>query len=68
MLIIFLKWLKTDLGSQQADLDVDVGVKAVLDVMLKNGKESNGKLLNIQVPEWENAEGPNQYDGKEVPW
>ena len=56
------------MGSESADLDVDVGVKAVLDVILKNGRESNGKFLNIHVPGWENAEGPNQYDGKEVPW
>lgn len=28
----------------------------------------NGKFINIDVPEWEAAEGADQYDGKEVPW
>ena len=56
------------MGSEKADLDVDVGAKAVLDVMTNSSAESNGKFLNIRVPGWENAERPNQYDGKGVPW
>lgn len=56
------------MGSQYADLDVDRGVQAVLEVMLNADKSKNGKFLNIHVPGWEHAEGSNQYDGSEVPW
>lgn len=43
------QWLKTDLGTQNADLEVDVGVRAVLDIVLNAGKESNGRFRNIKV-------------------
>ncbi|GKZ66375.1 hypothetical protein AnigIFM50267_011541 [Aspergillus niger] len=61
-------WLKTDMGSNDADLPVDTGVAAVLDAVLTTGKEKNGRFLNILVPGWENNPGMNQYDGKELPW
>ncbi|OJJ66187.1 hypothetical protein ASPBRDRAFT_138373 [Aspergillus brasiliensis CBS 101740] len=61
-------WLKTDLGSENADLPVDVGVTSVLDILHGTGQEGNGRFFNIHVPGWENAPGLNQYDGKEVPW
>jgi len=64
----FMQWLKTDLGSRNADLEVNVGAKAVIDVLLNSDSESNGKFLNIRIPGWENAHGPNQYDGAGVPW
>ena len=56
------------MGSQNADLDVSVGAKATLDIVFKNGPESTGKFLTVHVPGWENAKGPNQYPGGEVPW
>ena len=56
------------MGSQNADLDVDVGAKAVLDILLNSTPELNGAFQNIRVPGWENVEGPNQYDGRAVPW
>lgn len=56
------------MGSQNADLEVSVGVGAVKDIILKSDKSKNGKFLNIHVPGWENAPGRNQYDGKDVPW
>ncbi|RDH35181.1 short chain oxidoreductase [Aspergillus welwitschiae] len=61
-------WLKTEMGSDDADLPVDTGVAAVLDIVLTTGKEKNGRFLNIHVPGWENNSGMNQYDGKELPW
>ncbi|KAL4994919.1 hypothetical protein BDV10DRAFT_175759 [Aspergillus recurvatus] len=61
-------WLKTDLGSDDADLPVEVGVSSVLDILHRIGRDGNGRFLNIHVPGWENAPGLNQYDGKEVPW
>ncbi|TVY55002.1 C-factor [Lachnellula cervina] len=62
-----LKWLKTDLGSQNADLSVEVGAKAALDKIIGAGKEQNGQFLNIKIEGWEKT-GPNQYDGVNPPW
>lgn len=58
------------MGSEftEADLDVEVGAKAALEKILGAKKEDSGKLLNILVKGWENADGPNQYDGKVLPW
>lgn len=56
------------MGGQQADLEVAVGAKSVLDILPKDNKELNGKFLNIRVPGWEEVGGPNQYDGAEVRW
>lgn len=55
------------MGSQMADLEVDVGVKEVIRIIQENGIESSGKLLNIHVPGWEDKL-PNSYDGKVKPW
>ncbi|CAG8891919.1 unnamed protein product [Penicillium egyptiacum] len=61
-------WLRTDLGGHRADLSVEVGAEKVLDIIKKATPEQNGRLVNIHVPGWETREGPNQYDGKEIPW
>ena len=55
-------WLKTDLGTEQADLTVDVGAKALLDIVFNSTTEDSGKLRNISV------EGDPRYDGKNPPW
>ncbi|KAL8649804.1 MAG: hypothetical protein Q9210_004182 [Variospora velana] len=59
-------WLKTDLGGDNADLDVEVGVSELKRIILQSTKAQNGKFLNIHVPGQEKAWG--QYDGGEVPW
>ncbi|KAK5171954.1 uncharacterized protein LTR77_003591 [Saxophila tyrrhenica] len=56
-------WLKTDLGSQHAHLEVDVGVKATLEIILDAGPESNGRFRDIKVPGWE-----QMYPGKDSAW
>ena len=56
------------MGSSYADLEVETGVQAVLKIILEANPEMNGKFLNIYVPGWEKASGPNQYDGQELPW
>ncbi|KAJ6153560.1 hypothetical protein N7470_006519 [Penicillium chermesinum] len=63
-------WLRTDLGSQYADLPVEVGAEKTLDIIQRAGPEVNGKFWNIQVDGWEEPRGQNknQYDGKEVAW
>ncbi|PHH90095.1 hypothetical protein CDD83_4552 [Cordyceps sp. RAO-2017] len=61
-------WLRTEMGSEAADLDVEVGVKGVRDLILGANSKMNGKFHNISVPGWEHADGPNQYNGKELPW
>lgn len=63
-----VQWLKTDLGSQYADLDVSVGVDQVKTIILNLDPSTNGKMVNIHVPGWENAAGPNQYGGGLAPW
>ncbi|KAI4274765.1 MAG: hypothetical protein L6R35_006314, partial [Caloplaca aegaea] len=58
-------WLKTNLGGDDADLDVEVGVTELKRIILQSTKAQNGKCLNIHVPGQEEAWG--QYDGGEVP-
>jgi hypothetical protein len=55
-------------NSGEGDLTVDVGAKAVLDILDESSTSDNGKFLNIHVPGYEDVPGPNRYDGKEVPW
>ncbi|ETN42539.1 uncharacterized protein HMPREF1541_01696 [Cyphellophora europaea CBS 101466] len=52
-------WLKTDLGGKEyADLEVDVGVKATLELIDRLKQEDTGKFLNIHIP------GNPTYDGE----
>lgn len=57
-----MKWLKTDLGGENADLPVETGVKSVLEILSGVGREDNGHFFNIKVPGWE------KYQGEMVPW
>ncbi|THY69805.1 NAD(P)-binding protein [Aureobasidium pullulans] len=59
-------WIKTDMGSQDADLSVEVGVAEVKRVILESGKEQNGKFLNINVPKTDEMKW--SYDGQDIPW
>ncbi|KAJ4260536.1 hypothetical protein NW762_007277 [Fusarium torreyae] len=61
-------WLKTNLGGSIADLEVETGVNASLDVILNVTKEDNGKALNIKVPGFENSPMPDHYEGGQFPW
>ena len=60
------QWLKTELGTDYADFDVEVGATETKRIILEADKVQNGKFVNIHVPGYENAHG--HYDGKEVPW
>lgn len=57
-----LQWLKTDLGTDAADLPVDVGAKCVLEVVDTASTKDNGKFYDIKYPELQ------QYPGGEIPW
>ncbi|EAW09068.1 SDR family oxidoreductase [Aspergillus clavatus NRRL 1] len=61
-------WLQTDMGGARADLAPETGAKAVLDIVQDATPALNGRFLNIRVSGWEENEGLNQYDGREVPW
>jgi NAD(P)-dependent dehydrogenase (short-subunit alcohol dehydrogenase family) len=61
-------WVKTDLGSDKADIDVGTSIKAVMEIVDKATTADNGKGLTIHVPGWENNPGMNQYPGGEFPW
>ncbi|KAK4088073.1 hypothetical protein Purlil1_7552 [Purpureocillium lilacinum] len=61
-------WVKTDMGSSRADLDIETSIKATLDIVDRVGASDTGKFFNIHVPAWEDAPGMNQYDGGQPPW
>ncbi|KAJ5513759.1 Short-chain dehydrogenase/reductase SDR [Penicillium fimorum] len=61
-------WLRTDLGSNRADLPVETGAEKVLDIIKMATPDQNGKFVNIHVSGSETQAGANYYDGKEVPW
>lgn len=69
-------WLKTELGSSYADLDVSVGAKCVVEALLNATPKDNKRYMNIKVAGWENGKsgakegeaGPNIYDGVDAPW
>ncbi|KAK7702727.1 putative secondary metabolism biosynthetic enzyme [Botryosphaeria dothidea] len=55
-------WLKTDLGSQAADLEPEQGANATLDIVSRATSADTGKFFNINVPGWD------KYDGSCPPW
>ncbi|KAI5209128.1 NAD(P)-binding protein [Aureobasidium subglaciale] len=59
-------WLRTDMGSQDADIGVEQGVSEVKRLILESGKEQNGKFLNIKVAKTD--EMTWEYDGKDIAW
>ncbi|KAM5477246.1 hypothetical protein MauCBS54593_000520 [Microsporum audouinii] len=61
-------WVKTDLGSEHANLTVSQSSPAVLDIVSNVSKADNGKFLNVLVPGWENYDGPDPYNGAQLPW
>ncbi|KAF2847820.1 short-chain dehydrogenase-like protein [Plenodomus tracheiphilus IPT5] len=63
-------WVKTDLGGQIADLEVDEASSAIAERLFYAGRQESGKFLNILVKGWENSKPGkfNHYDGKELPW
>ena len=56
------------MGGQHADIDLQPGVEAIKDAVLRDERADNGKFLCIRVRGWETHEGMNQYDGLDVPW
>ncbi len=65
-MLTLLQWLKTNLGGEYADFDVEVGVTELKRIILESNTAQNGKLLGIRVPGYEKSRG--QYDGGEIPW
>ncbi|KAK2034765.1 NAD(P)-binding protein [Colletotrichum zoysiae] len=62
-------WMKTELGGGDgADLTPEQGAKASLDIIYRPNEQTNGKMPKVFVKGWENVEGPNVYDGTDVPW
>ncbi|KAH8828995.1 short-chain dehydrogenase-like protein [Flagelloscypha sp. PMI_526] len=61
-------WVKTDMGSEDAELSVEQSVSAILEIITNADKNSNGKFFDIHVPGWEDAPGLNQYPGGEPAW
>ncbi|KAI1176630.1 NAD(P)-binding protein [Nemania sp. FL0916] len=60
-------WLKTDLGGgDSADLTVEQGAKASLDIIFAPGQKYNGQMPKVLVKGWENKS--HRYDGTNLPW
>ena len=51
-----------------ADLTPEQGAKASLEMIMKPGQQLNGQFAKVLVKGWENAPGPNKYDGINSPW
>ncbi|KAF3398275.1 hypothetical protein F1880_005607 [Penicillium rolfsii] len=61
-------WVKTDMGGEAADIDVETSTKGVLDIVFRVRKEDNGKFFDIRVPEFDERPEPFRYTGDEIPW
>jgi len=61
-------WLRTRMGSENADLPVEVGCNAVLDIVDHLKPEDTGKLFEINVPQYGRLPSGNIYAGGEIPW
>jgi NAD(P)-dependent dehydrogenase (short-subunit alcohol dehydrogenase family) len=55
-------WLKTDMGSQYANLEPVVGATQVVEIIQKSTPADNGSFRQIYVEGWK------IYDGKNIPW
>lgn len=64
----YLQWLKTDLGTDEADLPVETGATCTLEILDRATKADTGKFFDINVPGWNKEGSPNVYDGSELPW
>lgn len=62
LLLTIAQWLQTDMGGADADLTVEEGAKAVVDLVMSADQECNGRFKNIHVPGWAG------YAGQEIPW
>jgi len=56
------------LGGKAADLDVSAGADSVKSLILNAKRSDSGKFVNIHVSGWEEVQGPDKYDGKDIPW
>ncbi|KAL3471765.1 hypothetical protein BJX99DRAFT_266516 [Aspergillus californicus] len=61
-------WVKTELGGDNADIDIETSTEAVLDLISRVGRQDNGKFFNIRVPAFDHRPEAFQYAGKEIPW
>ncbi|KAE8390394.1 hypothetical protein BDV23DRAFT_172383 [Aspergillus alliaceus] len=59
---VFLAWLRTDMGGGDAHLTAVQEAQAVLKVVEKAEKDSNGCSKNIDIPGWD------IYDRKDIAW
>ncbi|KAH8824210.1 short-chain dehydrogenase-like protein [Flagelloscypha sp. PMI_526] len=60
-------WVKTDMGTEQAELTVDQSVNGILQVINKIDGSFNGKFLDVEVRGWEPTP-VSSYNGGAIPW
>ncbi|EXJ91482.1 hypothetical protein A1O3_00030 [Capronia epimyces CBS 606.96] len=61
-------WLRTDLGTDQADLSVEEGANGILEILKGITKADTGKFFDIHVPGWDKTTSFNHYEGGVLPW
>ncbi|KAH8828640.1 short-chain dehydrogenase-like protein [Flagelloscypha sp. PMI_526] len=60
-------WVKTDMGSDKAELTVEQSVKAIFKRINEGDSTLNGKFLDVDVEGWEPT-SMNVYNGAEISW
>ncbi len=63
-----IQWVRTSMGTENADLELDVASEALLDRILQVSREDNGKFFDTYIQGWKSAMQLNSYDGKLVPY
>jgi hypothetical protein len=63
-----LQWLRTDLGTDQADLSPEIGARGILEIADRVTEEDTGKFFDIYIPDWDRAAPFNRYEGGTLAW
>jgi len=60
--------VRTDLGGEEADIDVQTSSNAVLDIVQRVNQTDTGKFFNIRCAEFDERPEAYRYMGEEIPW
>ncbi|KAH8804163.1 short-chain dehydrogenase-like protein [Flagelloscypha sp. PMI_526] len=60
-------WVKTDMGSDEAELTVEQSVNGILRVIKQSDSSSNGKFFDVEVEGWKPTP-ISAYQGGEIAW
>lgn len=60
-------WVKTDLGTEHADLTIEQSINGISEILSRVTGADTGKFFTVNVPEFE-KDGQKLYDGSCRPW